>query len=262
MKYVTKFLLIISIVSFSSSVLAASCELCYEKISGDEKYCEQCKLKYSRNISEMKSKEEHIINAINSSRESYKNALMELVQFYLDIGYQLRLEKARKELKVLNKVPQPKYLTVKEKVTNVKKPIKNIEEANILFQDGETYKNLLSVINKKTILLTAVKRFKKLMDDYPESDKVDDAAYELAGIYESFHFKDYEGAAFYYVKCYEINPTTDKPARYKAARVYDMYLKDYAEAKRNYEMALETCKNREYRKIAKSRIGEFTKEGF
>ncbi|ODS32746.1 MAG: hypothetical protein SCARUB_02129 [Candidatus Scalindua rubra] len=262
MKYITKLLLIISIVSFSSSVWAASCELCYEKISGDEKYCEQCKLKFSRNLSEMKSKEEHIINAINSSRESYKNALMELVQFYLDIGYQLRLEKVRKELKALNKVPQPKYLTVKEKVTNVKKPIKNIEDANILFQDGKTYKSSLSVINKKTNLLTAVKRFKKLMDDYPESDKVDDAAYELAGIYEGFYFKDYEGAAFYYVKCYEINPTTDKPARYMAARVYDMYLKDYAEAVRNYELALETCKIEEYLEITKSRLDELRKQGY
>jgi tetratricopeptide (TPR) repeat protein len=111
-------------------------------------------------------------------------------------------------------------------------------------------------------LTYAVARFKKILDEYPESDKTDDAAYELANIYEGHHFKDYEGAAFYYVKCYELNPHTERPARFKAARVYDKYLSDYAEAVRNYEMALETCKETEYLKIAKPRLDELRKQGY
>jgi len=70
----------------------------------------------------------------------------------------------------------------------------------------------------------------KILDDYPESDNADDTASELAGIYERNYYKDYEAAAFYYVKCYNLNENTGKPARFKAARVYDKHLEDYVEA--------------------------------
>ncbi len=252
--------LIVSILSISNLAWAASCERCYEWITDDQKFCEACTLK-SRDLSEMKASEEQMVNTIKSSRESYKNALTELIQFYMDIGYHLRVKKARKELKALNKVPQLKYLTAKENVSDIS-PTKNIEEANILFQDGENYKSILNLTGRKSKLSYAVARFKKILDEYPESDKADDAAYELANIYEGHHFKDYEGAAFYYVKCYELNPHTDRPARFKAARVYDNYLGDYAEATRNFEMALETCKETEYLKIAKPRLDELRKQGY
>ena len=262
MRHIVLLLLIIPIISFSSYAWAASCERCYEKIADDgKKLCEACTLSTSRNLSEMKSREQQIINDIISTRQSYKNALKELIQFYLDIGYQLRMQKARKELNALNKVPLLNYLSAKETITNIS-PTKDIEEANILFQDGKNYVNILNLTSRKSKSAYAASRFKKILDDYPESDKTDDAAYELARIYEGRHFRDYEGAAFYYVKSYELNPHTDKPARFKAARVYDNYLSDYAEAARHYEMALETCKETEYLKIAKPRLEELRKQGY
>ncbi len=253
--------LIVSIFSISNFAWASNCESCSEWITAGQKFCEACRLKKSRDLSEMKSREEQVINTIKSSRESYKNALTELIQFYMDIGYHLRLQKARKELKALNKVPQLKYLSAKEIVSDIS-PTKNIEEANILFQDGKNYKNVLNLTGRKSKLSYAVARFKKILDEYPESDKADDAAYELANIYEGRHFKDYEGSVFYYTKCYELNPNTDRPARYMAARVYDKYLHDYKEAIRHYEMALKTCKNEGYLGIANERLGELRKQGY
>jgi len=253
--------LIVSIFSISRITWAASCERCYEWIAGDQKLCEACTLNTTRDLSEMKSSEEQIINTIRSSRESYKGALMELIQLYMDIGYHSRVQKARNELNALNKIPQLKYLSATEDVSDIS-PRKNIEEANILFQDGKNYKNILNLTSRKSKLTYAVARFKKILDEYPESDVADDAAYELADVYESHHFKDYEGSAFYYVKSYELNPYTDRPARFKAARVYDIHLGDYAEAVRNYEIALETCKETEYLRIAKERLGELRKQGY
>lgn len=253
--------LIVSIFSISNFAWAASCERCYERIPDGQEFCEACTLNKSRDLSGMKSSEEQIVNTISSSRESYKNALTELIQFYMDIGYHSRLKKARKELKALNKIPQLKYLTANKDVSDIS-PTQNIEEANILFQDGKNYKNILNLTGRKSKLLYAAARFKKILDEYPESDKADDAAYELAGVYESHHFKDYEGSAFYYVKCYELNPHTDRPARFKAARVYDNYLSDYAEAARHYEIALETCTETEYLKITKERLDELRKQGY
>ena len=261
MKKIIVLSLIVSIFSFTGFAWAASCERCYEWIPDGQTLCEACKLNTSRDLSEMKSREDQIVNTIKSSRESYNNALEELIQFYLDIGYHLRLQKARNELKALNKVPQLKYLTSKEEVTEIS-PTRDIEEANILFQDGKNYKNILNLTSRKSKLLYAAARFKKILDEYPESDKADDAAYELADIYESYHFKDYEGSAFYYVKCYELNPNTDRPARYMAARIYDMYLHNYKEAIRNYEMALKTCRDAEMLKIANQRLDDLRKQGY
>jgi tetratricopeptide (TPR) repeat protein len=179
----------------------------------------------------------------------------------MNIGYHSRVQKARKELKALNKIPQLKYLSAREDVSDIS-PTKNIEEANILFQDGKNYKNILNLTSRKSKLSYAAARFKKVLDEYPESDIADDAAYELAGVYESRHFKDYEGSAFYYTKCYELNPNTDRSARYMAARVYDMYLHDYKEAIRNYEMALKTCRDEELLIIARERLSELRKQGY
>ncbi len=253
--------LIVSIFSISNFAWAASCERCYERIPDGQEFCEACTLNKSRDLSEMKSSEGRIVSTIRSSRESYKNALMELIQLYMDIGYHSRVQKARKELKALNKIPQLKYLSANEDLTDIS-PTENIEEANILFQDGKNYKNILNLTSRKSKLSYAAARFKKILDEYPESDISDDAAYELADVYESYHFKDYEGSAFYYTKCYELNPNTDRPARYMAARVYDMYLHDYKEAIRNYEMALETCRDEELLIIARERLSELRKQGY
>jgi TolA-binding protein len=211
----------------------------------------------------MKSREIQIANAVISAREGYKSALEEIIQYYMDIGNHLKLKSARKELKALNKVPQRKYLSVKG-VRGVISPSKNknIEDANILFQDGKAYKSPLNIVKRKSKLISAATRFKKILKDYPESDKADDAAYELAEIYEGYYFKDYEGAAFYYVKCYSLNEKTDNPARYRAALVYDKHLADYVEAARHYEMAMETCKDTDYLEIAKTRLEQLKKEGY
>ena len=262
MRSVIVFSLIISILSFSAYAWGDSCDRCYVQIADGEKFCEACTLNSSRDLSEMKSKEEQIANSIKSSRESYKNALMELIQFYLNIGHHHRLQKARMELKALSKVPQSEYLYTRESVSDIS-PTKNIEVANILFEDGKNYKNIFNLsAGGKTNLSNAAVRFKKILDDYPESDKADDAAYELADISEGIDFKDYEGAVYYYVRCYELNPNTDRPARYMAARIYDKYLRDYKEAIRNYEMALKTCENKRLLRIANKRLDELRKQGY
>ncbi len=260
MRHISLLLLFILVMCISGVAYAASCERCYESIAGDKKFCTECELSLSNRLTDMKSREDSIVHTITSTREEYKNALEELIQYYMDIGNHSRLKKARKELKALNKVPVNKYLTASEEITEII-PFKNIEDANILFQDGKTYAKSHNIVNRKAKLKSAEARFKKIIDDYPKSDKVDDAAYELATIYESRYFKDYEAAAFYYVKCYKLNDKTDKPARFKAAQIYDKHLKDYKKAIKNYRKALKHNKDEAYRFTAKTRLEQLEQEG-
>ena len=261
MRRISFLLMFIPIMCMAGFAWAASCERCYEKIADGKQFCTECELSTSNRLTDMKSREIQIANAVISAREGYKSALEEIIQYYMDIGNHLRMKSARKELKALNKVPQHKYLSIEEVLSEIS-PSKNIEDANILFQDGKAYKNPLNIIKRKTKLISAAARFKKILENYPESDKADDAAYELADIYEGYYFKNYEDAAFYYVKCYSLNGNTDKPARYRAALVYDNHLADYVEAVRHYEMALDTCKDTDYLEIAKTRLEQLKKEGY
>ena len=254
-------LMLVLLVGLIDSTWAANCKYCFEIVSDNKKYCDECGLKLSKDLTEQKAREERLVESLNSSRENYKKALNVLSQFYLDIGFPHRLKTVRKELKALSKLPVFEYLLTVEKPTTIK-PAKNIEEANILFQDGMMYKKSLNIINKKSNLNTAVKRFKKILDYYPESDMVDDAAYELAEIFDGFFFQNHEVAAAYYVKCFELNPNTNKPARYMAASVYEDHLKDYEKAVHFYELALEMSKDENLRKKAQSKITELKKQEF
>ena len=94
-------LIFILSVYISGVTWAASCERCYEKIADDKQLCAECELSTSTRLTDMKSREVQIYSVITSERENYKNALEELIQYYMDIGNHLRLERARKELKAL-----------------------------------------------------------------------------------------------------------------------------------------------------------------
>ncbi len=229
MKYITVFLLTVLIISYSGRSWAATCGICYEIISKGEKYCGECKSrsesrpKPSRDISGIDSREEQVISTPRPSED-------------------LPDMESRGDLVIADVSPG-----------------RDIEVANILFQDGRMHKKSLCFFRKKSKLLSAITRFKMIITDYAESDKADDAAYELARIYKSFYFKDYAGAAYYYITCYQLNPNTDKPARYMAARIYDLKLKDRASAIQYYELTLKTCRIEKYRIIAESRLGKLRK---
>src|SRR5581483_3561802 len=69
---------------------------------------------------------------------------------------------------------------------------------------------------------------------YPESDKIDDAAYQLGDIYESKSYKQYRRAAQYFERCFQWNPNTQFDARLRAARLYDKYLQERTRAMELY----------------------------
>lgn len=232
MKYIAILLLTISIISYSGLTWAATCGTCYEIISKDDEYCGECKPprlesrpRPLSDTSGIDSREEQIIITPKPSRSL------------------------------------PIIKPEEEQIITEIRSTRNIEVADVLFQDGRMYKKSLCFWRKRSKLLSAITRFRIIISDYAESDKADDAAYELARIYRSFYFKDYAGAAHYYVTCYELNPNTDKPARYMAARIYDLKLKDHARAIQNYELALKTCRIEKYRKTAESRLGVLRKQG-
>ena len=76
--------------------------------------------------------------------------------------------------------------------------------------------------------------FQQLLTSYPQSDKIDDAAYQLGDIYESKTYKQYHRAAVYYERCFQWNTNTQFDARLRAARLYDKNLNERGHAMELY----------------------------
>jgi len=249
MKIVKMFFVSVCLVFVSYAAFAANyCLNCFDQIDESEKYCVVCKAKLS--VDELKTKEDQLIHAVTVSRKNYRDALDELRQYYQDTGNQLRLQKTRRELDALDKVPQPLYTD--EGLGNVRTGVtlRDIEDANTLFKDAIMYKKSFSKENR----ITAIKRLEKLMATYPDSDKVGDAAFQIAEIYAGSYFHDYESAAKYYIKSYQLNPYIKQPALLRAAEMYDKMLTDYERAKVIYQQASLYGPDAKSRKKAQDRL--------
>ncbi len=251
MRIVRIFFVMACLVFVSYPAYAANyCLNCFDQIDENEKYCVVCKTKLS--VHELKTKEEQLIHAVTVSRKNYRKSLEEIREYYQNTGNQLRLQKARRELDALDKVPQPLYTDEGLESVRTGVTLRDIEEANILFKDAMMYKKSI----KKENRVTAIKRLEKLIQDYPDSDKVGDAAFEIAEIYESGFFGDYESAARYYIKSYQLNPHIEQPALLKAAKIYERKLSDVNKAKAIYKQAALYGHDEKTRKKAQNRLSE------
>ncbi len=232
MRMVKIFFVIACSMLISYGAFAANyCLNCFDQIDESEKYCVVCKAKLP--VDELKTKEEQLIHAVTVSRQNYKKTLDELNQYYQNTGNQLRLQKTRRELDALDKVPQSLFTDEGLGGPIKALPLRDIGDANILYKDALMYKKSSNKENR----VTAIKRLEKLIAEYPDSDKVAEAAYEIAETYAGGYFNDYESAAKYYIRSYQLNPYIKRPALLKAAEMYDKMLADYEKAKVIYRQA-------------------------
>ncbi|MEP9412465.1 MAG: hypothetical protein HRF42_13920 [Candidatus Brocadia sp.] len=244
--FVTACLVFVSYPAYAANY----CLNCFDQIAENEKYCVVCKTKLS--VEELKTREEQLIHAVTVSRENYRRSLNELKGYYQSTGNQLRLQKARRELDALDRVPTPLYTDEGLGFVRTEVTLHNIEEANMLFKDAMMYKKKFGKENR----FIAVKRLEKLIREYPHSDKAGDAAFEIARIYESGYFGDYEGAARYYIKSYQLNPHIKQPVLLKAGIIYERMLADVNKAKAIYKQAALYGYDEKARKSAERRLKE------
>jgi tetratricopeptide (TPR) repeat protein len=168
--------------------------------------------------------EADLVEQMALTRQAYRNALESLIAHYKTSGNDMMFHWANRELKELNKLPQYNYIIEAGVAGPALKAVNSIPEADYMFADAynlEKKAKALVVINDDNMLREAIARYNDLIRKHPSSDKIDDAAYRAAGIYE--YFKDYTIALLYYQRTYQWNSDTENPARFKAARILDAY---------------------------------------
>jgi len=153
---------------------------------------------------------------------------------------------------------------VSEPTTEVAKAGKAVEDVNTLYDEAvrteESGQFLL--LKDESRLRQALDKYNKLITKYPTSDKIDDAAFRAAGIYE--HLGDYKLALLYYQRTYQWDPETTYPARYKAAFILDRQFHQRDEALRLYKDALQRItrsnEHRLWQQLAEQRVRELSGE--
>jgi tetratricopeptide (TPR) repeat protein len=180
-----------------------------------------------------------LVEQVATYRRSYRRSLELLVTHYTVVGDNRKLKWAQEELTALDRMPQYRYIIDAQVMPADLKASTRIPAADELYLDAvETQRQAepIGILKDEELLRVALAKYNSLIRQYPNSDKIDDAAYRAAGIYD--YFKDYEIALLYYQRAYQWDPDTPYPARFHAASILDKKLHRRGEALEAYQDAV------------------------
>lgn len=185
------------------------------------------------------SEEVDYVEAMASYRNAYRSALAKLEAYYRSVGDDTKRSWAEKELLALDSIPWYRYVTPGDTATRNLMATDAITEADAIYAQAvqlEDEAKLINLVIDDAKLQRALRKYEDVFQTYPTSDKIDDAVYKAATIYE--HFKDYEIAVLYYQRAFQWNPDIKQRARLKAARILDYKLRQRKKALYLYQESL------------------------
>jgi tetratricopeptide (TPR) repeat protein len=204
--------------------------------------------------------ETDLVERLSEARTSYEAALMTLAEHYAAAGNNMKLAWASSELDALGEMPRYNYIIEAAVAGPDLRASQSIPLADYMYADAvraERRARLIPLVPDDDRLRAALEQYNELIRQHPTSDKIDDAAYRAAGIYETF--KDYTIAVMYYQRVYQWDPQTLHPARYRQAAILDRHLHRRAEALELYTAAIGAGNlSASQKKSAEQRIKELT----
>ena len=200
-----------------------------------------------------------LVEEVARARNAYGRALQALTDYYMERGTAFKLEWLHSEINAFNKIPKIQYLGVAELAGPELRPMRRIPAADQLFREGVNYKDYPAFPpQKKDYLKLALEKFQTIIEKYPDSDKIDDAAFRMGEIYGGWYFEDWTRAVQCYERCWQWNPKTEDPARFNAAKIYDEKLGNRVKAVELYNRVVAESNNPDLVKQASERIKTLT----
>jgi TolA-binding protein len=202
-----------------------------------------------------------LVENVIKARKEYWASLDKLRQNYIATN---EIEKAKwveDELRSYHRMMKYSYrLDVKDVPPPTLQPKQNITEANNLFRHAVEFKTKGGagdefVDNQRRAEIL----FQAILEKYPESDKISEAAYHLGDIYEHYRpHPQYERSAVYYERSVQWNKASATDARLRAATIYDADLKMYDKAKELYKAVMNHDSNPARVEKAEKRLKELS----
>jgi hypothetical protein len=171
-----------------------------------------------------------LVERLLAARRDYQLSLERLNAHYKAVGDVERARWAEDELKQLHRINKQAFRLELDVPPPTLQATYNIPDANELYRRAMTYKDHGWGDNYTDNQRRAEILFQQILTNYPQSDKIDDAAYQLGDMYEGRAYKQYRRAATYFERCFQWNPNTQFDARLRAARLYDKYLNERSRA--------------------------------
>lgn len=177
-------------------------------------------------------------------RTMYARLLNVLATYYMENGYPEKAAWAASELSDLRRVKSYRYILDAEVPRAELTPSESIADADRLYDEGMKllYKGGRGVplIYNRETMRQAMAKFKELVEHYPTSDKIDDAAYYIGEIHKEYEQEaDNRIAIEWYKRAIEWNPATPHPCRFRIATTYDYRLHERERALYWYQQTLE-----------------------
>jgi TolA-binding protein len=171
-----------------------------------------------------------LVERLLAARRDYQTMLEQLRGYYIRANDVERARWAEDELRQYHRINKQAYRLELDVPPPTLQAAYNIREANDLYRRGMAYKDKGWGMDYIDNQRRAEILFQQILSNYPTSDKIDDAAYQLGDIYESKACRQYRRAAAYFERCVQWNPNTQFDARLRAARLYDKMLNERAHA--------------------------------
>ena len=209
------------------------------------------------------AQEVDLVEAVVKHRLAYHRSLSQLHAYYDQHGFAHKESWAAFELKGLKSVKAFRYLLDAEVPEAALRPDTSIEEADTLYEEGLALMKKgghgVPALYREDLMIQAARVFRDLIEKYPQSDKIDDAAFMCGEIHKEYLPNQELLAVKWYERAWTWDPATPHPARFQAAVVYDYRLHDRDRALELYHDVLrhETSKGSNVR-FATRRIHELT----
>jgi hypothetical protein len=165
-----------------------------------------------------------LVERLLAARREYQTTLEVLRAYYSSAGDVERTRWAEEELRQFHRIGKQAYRLELDVPPPTLQAAYNIPDANELYRKAMLYKDkgwgtdFIDNQRRGELLL------QQLLTNYPQSDKIGDAAYQLGDIYEGKAYKQYRRAAYYFERSFQWNPNTQLDSRLRAARLYDRQL--------------------------------------
>ena len=188
-----------------------------------------------------KVSESDMVEDLVTDRQVYRRTLDKLLGLFHQARDVRRWSRTKRELKGLISVNKYLYLRKAATPGHNLKPQNRIKAAEDLFAEGTRLKTRAGTTGLyRYRIQTAMETFRKLINDYPTSDRIDDAAFAIGELcYDNL--KDYERAVRWYECVLAWDPGTQLPANYRIAKIYDKRLNNKLTALHYYQQAQQTA---------------------
>ena len=200
-----------------------------------------------------------LVERVIAARKEYEASMRKLREHYDKHGDKMRTGWAEQELMAFHMMSKPSYnLDVQDVPPPNLEAKVNVREANELFRMAMAYKGKGSGQEYTLNQRRAEVLLREILDKYPNSDKIADVAYQLAEIYESRAYRQYDRAARYYERSFQWMKGSRTDARLRAAVLYDKQLNERTKAIELYREVTSHDTDAERIKQAEKRLGELT----